>query len=340
MFFANVGKKDHLGPDVDTGAGAVVTKEKDATAESQKVESKTVHKPKKKQTKSTITASANATANANASAKKNGKGNKRNWKKNDPKASNKKNAKGKPRGKPNQERKKKNEPVLPLTDLKLGSKVVGRVAAFTEFGIFIRINYDLKKGGRSGYALLHKSQIRDTPVAPKDLKKMYRIGAVIKDLRVLTVNYAKGEVALSLREQRDERKNVSEFEIGKDYEGKITRIVNYGAFVELGAKANALLHISRISQKKIKNIRNWVNEGDTVVVRIIDVDEKKNTMAASMLDSGADEYLDRRSDQIKKMRERSDAKKAKLAKEAEDGELKSELEYFEDAVSQLESALK
>ena len=256
-----------------------------------------------------------------------------NRKENDPKPYKKK--KGKSRGKPNL-KKEKNVPILPFADLKLGSKIEGRVSAFTDFGVFVKINYKLQnKSGRGGYALLHKSQIRDETV--EDPKKLFRIGAVIKDLRVIQVNHDRGEVGLSLRKQRDERKNLSEFSVGEEYEGKVARIVNYGAFIDLGAKVNALLHISRISQKKIKNIRNWVNEGDSVKVRIINMDKKEKTMAASMLDMEADEFLNRRSAQLKRMRERSDLKNAKMM---ENTELKSELEYFEDAVKDLEDALE
>ncbi len=254
-----------------------------------------------------------------------------NRKKNDPKPY-KKN--GKPRGKTGLKSKKK-VPILPLTDLKLGSKIEGRVSAFTDFGVFIKINYKLhNKGGRGGYALLHKSQIRDETV--EDPKKLFRIGALIKNLRVIRIDYERGEVSLSLREQRDDRKPLSKFFVGQEYEGKVSRIVNYGAFIDVGAKTNALLHISRISQKKIKNIRNWMNEGDMVKVRLISINENGDTMAASMLDVEADDYLNRRSAQLKRMRERSHSKNAKMA---EKGELKSELEYFEDAVKELEDAL-
>jgi len=242
-------------------------------------------------------------------------------------------------------------PPQPLTELKLGSKISGTVAAFTDFGVFIKINYDLKgKGGKGGYALLHKSQIRDEPV--EDAKKLFRTGNIVKDLRVVTINYVKGEVGLSLRKQREKRKNLSSYKVGQEYEGKVERVVEYGAFVDIGAKNNALLHISRMSQKKIVNIRSWLNEGDKVKIRIIAKDQKKQTMAASMLDTEADEYMDRRSDQLKKMKNRnrrSKGTKGKKGESTKDGdgteapldiELKSEIEYFEDAVRELEDALE
>lgn len=239
-----------------------------------------------------------------------------------------------------------NTPIHPLTDLKLGSTVEGVVAAFTDFGVFIKLNYDIKgkgKKSKGGYALLHKSQIRDEPVV--DVQKLFRIGNVVKGLRVVTINYDKGEVGLSLRKQRQKRKSLNKYKVGQEYEGKVVRVMDYGAFVDVGAKNNVLLHISRISQKKILNIRNWLNEGDDVKIRIIGKDEKKQTMAASMLDSEADEYLDRRSEQLKKMNDRkrkgTNGEDAKGGMEAaRDTELKSELEYFTDAVKELENALE
>mmetsp|Transcript_22026 Transcript_22026/g.26996 ORF Transcript_22026/g.26996 Transcript_22026/m.26996 type:complete len:194 (+) Transcript_22026:152-733(+) len=60
---------------------------------------------------------------------------------------------------------------LPIHNLKLGSKIDGTVAAFTSFGIFLKINYNSKGKGSKGYALLHKSQIRDEPV--DDLSKLF-----------------------------------------------------------------------------------------------------------------------------------------------------------------------
>jgi len=227
---------------------------------------------------------------------------------------------------------KENVPLLPLIDLKLGSSIDGHVAAFTSFGIFIKIPYDLKGKKAGGYALLHKSQIRDEPV--NDLSKLFRIGAKVKGLRVIQANYAKGEVGLSLRDQRSERKELSEIEVGSELTGKVTKVVSYGAFLDVGAKVNALLHISRISQKKITNIREWVNEGDEVTVRITSKDTKKKNLAASMLDVDSDRYLDKRSEQMKKL----NSKEVNVEEDKTD--LKSELEYFEAAVRDLEDSLK
>lgn len=124
------------------------------------------------------------------------------------------------------------ESLLPSTELQLGSKIDGHVAAFTSFGVFIKTNYDFKDRGSHGYALLHKSQIRDEPI--EDLTKLFRIGAQVKGLRVININYAKGEVGLSLREQRPERMDMKDVPVGKDIEGTVSKVVSYGVFVDVG----------------------------------------------------------------------------------------------------------
>ncbi len=218
--------------------------------------------------------------------------------------------------------------LLPLTELKLGSTINGYVASFTPFGIFIKTSYDFKNKGSNGYALLHKSQIRDEKV--DDLTKLFRIGARVKGLRVININYAKGEVGVSLRNKRANRKKIEDIAVGSEIEGTVANVLAYGAFVDVGADANALLHISRISQKKIRNIRDVISEGENVTVRILSKDVKKKTMAASMLDKEADEYLNKRSEQMKQMRESANTELESL---------KTEIEYFEEAVRELEETL-
>jgi polyribonucleotide nucleotidyltransferase len=61
-------------------------------------------------------------------------------------------------------------------------------------------------------------------------------------------------------------------EIGEEYDGIAKRIEPYGAFVEILPGQDGLLHISEISMERIPDIRDALNEGDTIRVRIIDID--------------------------------------------------------------------
>ena len=68
---------------------------------------------------------------------------------------------------------------------------------------------------------------------------------------------------------------VREVEVGGIYYGEVVRIVNFGAFVDLGcAGKEGLLHISRISKERIKNIEDVLHVGDKVTVKVTDIDDQ------------------------------------------------------------------
>ena len=233
--------------------------------------------------------------------------------------------------------KKKRNPrptLQPLSALKLGSKIDGVVCGISEFGAFVKTRYQIKakdddKSKQSGYALLHKSQIQDEKV--EDVSQVLRVGDHIKNARVTSINYAKGEVSISLRKPRPQRRKLDEIQVGKEYDGKVCNVTPYGCFVDVGAKKNALLHISRITQEKVQNVRDYVNEGDWVTVHIIGND--KSGLACSMLDKTADEYLNKRQRQQKRK-----AENQKAVGEASAVMEKSELAAFEEAIKELEMA--
>ena len=236
----------------------------------------------------------------------------------------------------NNKKKRNPRPTLqPLSALKLGSKIDGVVCGISEFGAFVKTRYQIKpkdgdsKSKQSGYALLHKSQIQDEKV--EDVSQVLRVGDHIKNARVTSINYAKGEVSISLRKPRPQRRKVDEIQVGKEYDGKIANVTPYGCFVDIGCKKNALLHISRITQEKVTNVRDYVNEGDWVTVHIIGND--KGGLACSMLDKTADEYLNKRQRQQKRK-----AENQKAVGEASAAMEKSELAAFEEAIKELEMA--
>lgn len=60
-------------------------------------------------------------------------------------------------------------------------------------------------------------------------------------------------------------------EIGKVYDGKVTGITNFGAFVEIGDNTVGLVHISEVAHTYVKDIRDHIKEGDEVKVKVISV---------------------------------------------------------------------
>jgi polyribonucleotide nucleotidyltransferase len=64
----------------------------------------------------------------------------------------------------------------------------------------------------------------------------------------------------------------AEPEIGKIYKGKVRKIVDFGAFVEIMPGTDGLLHISQLSQERVRRVEDVLHEGDEVMVKVLDVD--------------------------------------------------------------------
>ena len=68
------------------------------------------------------------------------------------------------------------------------------------------------------------------------------------------------------------RSIVDPIEVGKDYEGKVVRIMPFGAFVELSPNKDGLIHISKLCKERVEKVEDIVNIGDEVLVHVLDVD--------------------------------------------------------------------
>ncbi|SDN30373.1 polyribonucleotide nucleotidyltransferase [Vreelandella arcis] len=73
----------------------------------------------------------------------------------------------------------------------------------------------------------------------------------------------------------------AEAEIGKLYKGKVVRIADFGAFVNIMPGTDGLVHISQIVQERVNNVRDFMNEGDDVIVKVLDIDNR-NRVKLSM----------------------------------------------------------
>lgn len=72
------------------------------------------------------------------------------------------------------------------------------------------------------------------------------------------------------------------YKIGKIIKGTVSGIENYGIFVSFDQLYSGMIHISEISNDFVKNIHNIVRVGDTIYVKIIDIDEKMNHLSLSI----------------------------------------------------------
>ncbi len=154
--------------------------------------------------------------------------------------------------------------------IKVGDVVEGTVKNVTDFGAFVEL------GGADG--LLHISEMSWGRV--ENPKKVFKSGdtvrAFIKDIQA-------NKIALSMKfEDENPWKDAeSKFAVGNVVTGKVARMTDFGAFVELEKGVDALLHVSQISKDHIEKPADVLKVGDEVTAKIVDfnVDDKKISLS-------------------------------------------------------------
>ena len=161
-------------------------------------------------------------------------------------------------------------------NLNVGDIVEGKVMRFTDYGAFVDI------GGVDG--LLHISEISWGKL--KHPKEVLNIGDII-NVKILALNEEKGKISLGLKQTQPEPWSLvgSKYEVGQVIEGKVVQIKDYGAFVELEAGLDGLVHISEIANRRVENVSDELELGKIITAKImeIDVDRKRISLSIKAL---------------------------------------------------------
>lgn len=67
---------------------------------------------------------------------------------------------------------------------------------------------------------------------------------------------------------------VEEVEVGNVYDGKVSRVTNFGAFVEFAGNKEGMVHISKLSKQRVAKVEDVVKVGDEIEVEVIKIDDK------------------------------------------------------------------
>ena len=70
------------------------------------------------------------------------------------------------------------------------------------------------------------------------------------------------------------KRTIADVEVGETYKGKVQRIVDFGAFVNVAPNKDGLVHISEITHGRVENIRDFLKEGEEIDVKVIDIDQQ------------------------------------------------------------------
>lgn len=158
-------------------------------------------------------------------------------------------------------------------NITVGETITGKVQRLTDFGAFIDL------GGVDG--LLHISDISWNRIeSPEDVLK---VGDEIETL-VLKANREKNRISLGLKQlqQKPFDAFVENNHEGDVIEGEVVNLVDFGAFVKLAEGIEGLVHVSEISNEHVDKPSDELNIGDTVKVKILEINPEKKRIALSM----------------------------------------------------------
>ena len=160
--------------------------------------------------------------------------------------------------------------------LKVGDVVEGTVKNVTDFGAFIDL------GGVDG--LLHISEMSWGRV--ENPKKVFRVGETVKVL-VKDINDTKVALSLKFPETNPWANAEEKYAVGTEVTGKVARMTDFGAFVELAAGVDALLHVSQISRTHVEKPSDALKVGQEITAKVVDlnVEEKKISLSMKALEA-------------------------------------------------------
>jgi small subunit ribosomal protein S1 len=172
---------------------------------------------------------------------------------------------------------------------KVGQRVTGTVTRLMDFGAFVEVEPGIE-------GLIHVSEM-------SWIKKVRKPSDILKqgdavDTIVLSVNRAERRLSLGLKQALgDPWADVTKkFPAGSAIEGPVTRLMKFGAFVQLTEGVEGLVHISEISaEKHINHPQDVLRAGQIVKAQVLAIDTEKRQIKLSMkqlVPTSLDEYLD------------------------------------------------
>ncbi len=158
-----------------------------------------------------------------------------------------------------------------FANIHVGDIVEGTVKNVTDFGAFVDL------GGADG--LLHISEMSWGRV--ENPKKVFKVGDVVK---VLIKDIEGTKIALSLKFDNENpwKDAAVKYAVDNEVTGKVARMTDFGAFIELEAGVDALLHVSQISHDHIEKPADVLKVGDEVTAKVVDFNEDDRKISLSI----------------------------------------------------------
>jgi len=160
-----------------------------------------------------------------------------------------------------------------LTNLKPGEVRPGKISSVVQFGAFVDL------GGMDG--LIHVSELSWKHVDHPS--QVVQVGQEVT-VQVLDIDYSRERISLSLKATQQDpwQEFASSHEVGQLVYGRVTKLVPFGAFVQVGDGIEGLVHISEMSARHVESPEQVVAPGEELWVKIIDFDLARRRISISI----------------------------------------------------------
>jgi small subunit ribosomal protein S1 len=170
-----------------------------------------------------------------------------------------------------EERKEQRQEILDR--LQPGLIVEGQISNIVDFGAFVDLN------GIDG--LIHISELSWSHV--NHPSEILSIGDTVA-VKVLDIDRERQRISLGLKQTQEDpwQRVVDTYNVGDELEGTVTKVVTFGAFVEILDGVEGLVHISELAPHHVENPREIVAPGDDVKVKILEIDSERRRLSLSV----------------------------------------------------------
>ena len=160
-----------------------------------------------------------------------------------------------------------------LDRLQPGQVVEGTISNIVDFGAFVDLD------GIDG--LIHISELSWSHV--NHPSEILSIGDTVS-VKVLDIDRQRQRISLGLKQTQEDpwQRVVDTYNIGDELEGNVTKVVTFGAFVEILDGVEGLVHISELAQHHVENPREIIQPGDPVRVKILEIDSERRRLSLSI----------------------------------------------------------
>jgi small subunit ribosomal protein S1 len=160
-----------------------------------------------------------------------------------------------------------------LDRLQPGQVVEGTISNIVDFGAFVDLD------GIDG--LIHISELSWSHV--NHPSEILNIGDTVS-VKVLDIDRHRQRISLGLKQTQEDpwQRVVDTYNINDELEGTVTKVVTFGAFVEILDGVEGLVHISELAQHHVENPREIIQPGDPVRVKILEIDSERRRLSLSI----------------------------------------------------------